>query len=221
MTVHSSRGFTLLETALIAGLVASLAAWVLWRVGDGSPQTLRAGQALAWESLNVARSIAVARGRDARLLIHIDAQSPHARRRYLRRIAVQAQTAVGWETVLIKDLPDGVAVMPRAPDSVPGLLAPGLAWTRGDGTSLRSSALRSASELTASLPGDLTERWACIGFSPAGTTGESGDLVLAQAHLQPPTTTNVPLQFTHPDRVRGATISAYGLFILINERAAF
>ena len=221
VTTHSRGGFTLLEVALIAGLVGGLAAWSLWRLGDGSARVLSGGQALIWESLSLARSTATASGREVRLMFHIDAQSPYARRRFLRRIAVQVHAVAGWETVLVRDLPDGIAFLPRAPDSMPGLLAPGLAWSRGDGSALRSSALRATAEVTTALPGDPAERWACIVFSPAGTTGESGDLVLGCARPQPPGGSALPLQFVHSDRVRGASISAYGLFTLVNQRAAF
>jgi len=221
---HRPRcAFTLIELLVVVGLIAALAA--VLAVGlrpAGQGVALQAGQSAVANLLNAARLNALATGRETRVLLHVDPASADAG--FLRRLAWQENTDQGWITQGEIRLPDGVGMLPRNPEAFIGLLAPGVAWTRGDGAALRSTAFGSGAEVQAAVNAPDTTLWSTLVFSAAGTTLGSGDLVLGSVVVRSPSdigSGEAPLRFMNPDQVRGLSLSVYGLATLVNSREGF
>jgi prepilin-type N-terminal cleavage/methylation domain-containing protein len=217
------RAFTLIELLVVIGLIAALAA--VLAVGlrpAGQGVALQAGQSAVANLLNAARLSALATGHDTRVLLCVHPAS--ADDGFLRRLAWQEKTDQGWITQGEIRLPDGVAMLPRNPEAFAGLLAPGAAWTRGDGAALRSTAFRPGADVRAAVNSPDAADWAAITLSSAGTTMGSGDLVLGAVVIRPPSDRGAgqgPVRFVHPDQVRGLSLSGYGLATLVNSREGF
>lgn len=221
------RAFTLLELLVVLGLIAALSFVLIGGLGGGGKSAaLQSAQATVANLIAAARVKAVASQREARVLFHIDPNSPLAAERYLRYYALQQRNASGaWETTQTGVLADGVGVLPRLITSPSNLVAPGLNWTRpSDNGALRSSAFRAAAEEVLEIDGLIGERWTAITIAAFGTTTNSGDLVLGALTRLPPTETTAGLstvQFSNPEQVRGVSLSGYGLAVLVNERSGF
>lgn len=217
------RAFTLIELLVVTGLIATLAA--VLAVGlrpSGQGLALQAGQSAVANLIQAARLSALATGRETRVLLHADAAAADGR--FLRVLAWQANTESGWRTGGEIELPDGVAMLPSRPDAFAGLLAPGLAWTRGDGAALRSTAFGPGGEVGAVVNSPDATRWLVLTFASAGTTLGSGDLVLGSVVARPAAavaTGQAPVCFIDPAQVRGLSLSGYGLATLVNTREGF
>lgn len=222
LTKARLRAFTLIELLVVIGLIASLAA--VLAVGlrpAGQGVALQAGQSAVANVLNAARLNALATGHDTRVLLCVD---PASADDYLRRLAWQEKTEQGWITQAEIRLPDGVAMLPRNPEAFAGLLAPGAAWTRGDGAALRSTAFRPGADVRVAVNSPDAADWSAVTFSSAGTTLGSGDLVLGSVAVRPAAehgASEAPVRFVHPDQVRGLSVSGYGLATLVNSREGF
>jgi hypothetical protein len=134
-----------------------------------------------------------------------------------------------WEPVPAVEiyLPEGVYVVPGNFTSIPaGLFATGTAvpWTKSDNFPLRSTALRANQVISLTLTSPVAEQWVSVSFASAGTTAQSGDIVLAAGHRRAPGSYSPgesPVELENPETVRGLTLSTYGLPALINDRASF
>ena len=218
-----ARAFTLIELLVVIGLIAALAA--VLTVGlrpSGQGLALQAAQSAVANLFNAARLNALATGHDTRVLLHVDLADVDGR--FLRVLTWQEKTDQGWTTQGEIRLPDGVAMLPRNPEGFGGLLASGTAWTRGVGAGLRSTAFRPGAEVSVAVNSPITEKWAAITFSSAGTTLGSGDLVLGSVVVRPAADRSAgeaPVRFIHPDQVRGLSVSGYGLATLVSSREGF
>jgi len=195
--------------------------------GSGKSAALQSAQATLANLITATRTKAMTTGQSARLLVHVDAASTATPPRYLRYLAVEIQTPSGWQLVSDAYLPDGVFVIPGNFSPLPaGLFAAGTSspWTKSDNSALRSTALRSAQISSEQIGGAGAEQWTSIVFSPAGTTAQSGDLVLAAGRPRAPGSYppgDSPIELENPEEVRGLTLSAYGLPTLVNDRTSF
>lgn len=218
-----SRGFTLIELLVVIALIAGFAAFLVGAggLGGGKSASLQSAQSTLANLIVAARTRAMSTGQNARVLVDITPTGDLAADRYLRYFVLQTYDGANWTTVSDAYLPAGAYLVPRDPTAVSGLLPADVSWTRpSDGTTLRSSSLRSASELVATINSAVSETWSAITFTPAGTTANSADLVIALARPTPDNAAS-PIQFEAPERVRGLTLSAYGVPALINGRESF
>lgn len=217
------RAFTLIELLVVIGLIGTLAAGLAIGLRPASQGVaLQAGQSAVANLLHAARLNALATGHETRVLLHVDPTS--VADDFLRRLAWQEKTDQGWITQGEIQLPEGVAMLPRNPEAFASLLAPNVAWTRGDGAALRSTAFRPGTEVRATVNSPEAADWSAVTFSSAGTTMGSGDLVLGAIVIRPPSDRDAgqaPLRFVHPDQVRGLSLSGYGLATLVNSREGF
>lgn len=230
---HSARprrAFTLLELLVVIGLIAALSLVLLGSFGSGGKSAaLQSAQATLGNLVSAARTKALAGGGGARLLISIDPTSTNDPARFLRYIAIQEQIAGVWQPVPAVEifLPEGVYLVPGNFTSLPaGLFSTSAAtpWTKSDSSPLRSTALRANQILSLALNSPVAEQWVSVSFASAGTTAQSGDLILATGRRRPPGSYSPgesPVELENPETVRGLTLSTYGLPALINDRASF
>jgi hypothetical protein len=221
-----------MELMVVVALVAGIAVFLFDDLGGGGRTTaLQSAQAEVANLIVAARTRALATGRPTRILVHIDPRGARQPARFLRCLVVQMAVPGDWENVVEVYLPGGVYVVPGNFDATPlpaGLFsdpaAPG--WTRPDGAALRSTVLRDDSThiTLEAIGGAATERWANFSFTDAGTTGQSGDLVLTTGKRRPPGTYaegESPIELDNPAAVRGVTLSAYGVPVLIDGHDSF
>ena len=218
--------FTLLELLVVVGLIGALAFFVAGGLtGGGQSAALQSGQALLANLITATRTAAAAGGQSARLLVQVDPGGSPTR--YLRCLVVQVQAATGWQTELATALPDGVYVVPGNFPTLPaGLFAPAAAvpWTKADGSALRSTALRANQLATEAVNQAAAEQWVAIVISAQAGTVQSGDLILAAGRRRAPgsyAAGDSPVELLNPETVRGLTLSAYAVPILINARLGF
>ncbi len=220
----TNRAFSLVELLVVVTLLAGLAGAVA-RVALGSGSTdLEAAQAQLVHLLEAARSRAVAAQAPARLLVHVDAVAPAARERLLRRVLVQERRQGDWRTVIGVSLPRNARLLPGNQPAPAGLLAgPAEEWVRGDGSPLRSTALRANFAVAAREDDGPPESWIALTLSEHGTTFSTGDLVVARVRFRAgaPVGAQAPFEFHRPDQVRGASVSSYGVALLLHDRTSF
>lgn len=223
---HHRRAFSLVELLVVVGLVAALSVFLIGgNGGGGRSAALQSGQALLANLVTAARTSAMASGQSSRLLVQVDRTGEPSR--YLRQAVVQTQTATGWLTLTETALPAGVYVVPGNFTPLPaGLFAAdtGVPWTKTDGSALRSTALRANQLAVDAVNYPSGEQWVAITISASGGTVQSGDLILAAGRLRPPGTYAVgdsPVELINPETVRGLTLSAYAVPVLINARTGF
>ena len=221
----SHRAFTLIELLVVIGLIAALGTvFALGLKGGGRATALASAQSLLANLVGTVRLKAVTTGHETRLLLNTDPVSDPHSARFLRYLVWQERVADEWRTLGEAWLPEGVGLLPRDPRTPSNLFAPGGAWTRADGTALRSTALQTAGDLRLAVNSSVTENWASLGFTAAGTTFSNGDLVLATLEPLPPGSYvpgESPFQFTNPENVRGLSLSRYGLASLVSGRMGF
>ncbi len=219
------RAFTLVELLVVIGLIAALGTvFALGLKGGGRGVALASAQSLLANLVNTVRLKAVTTGHETRLLLNTDPVSDPHSARFLRYLVWQERVADEWRTLGEAWLPEGVGLLPRDPRNPAHLLASGVAWTRADGTTLRSTALQAAGDLRLAINSSVLESWASLSFTPAGTTFSNGDLVLATMEPLPPGSYapgESPFQFTNPENVRGLSLSRYGLASLVSGRMGF
>lgn len=226
-TQRKNRGFTLLELLVVVGLIAALSFVLIGGLGGGRSAALQSAQATLANMVTAARSEAMATGRSARVLVHIDPASPAQPARFLRYLALQSQSATGWQTMTDAYLPEGIYIVPGNFTSIPaGLFAANTStpWTKVDGSALRSTALRSNQTGAETINSPGAEQWVRITISASGTTAQGGDLIVASGRRRPPgsyQSGESPVELDNPESVRGLTLSAYGVPALINSRASF
>lgn len=222
-----TRGVTLVELLVVVGIVAGLALVVFGGfTRSGGAAALRSGQATIANAVAVARTRAMSTGRTTRLLLNVDANSGVEPSGFLQQWVVQVQDPEGWATVTEFRLPGDVYVVPGNFALPAGLLAAsGGAWTRTDGSPLRSTALRSSMLVTEAVAGDgRLEQWVAVTFSPVGATAQSGDVVLALGRKRAPgsfAAGESPVELVEVAQVRGLAVSTYGVAALIEGRASF
>ena len=221
-------GFTLLELLVVIALLSTLLVVVRsGRGGGGQAAALQSAQATLVNLLTAARATAMARGQSVRILVQIDATSANEPSRFLHYVALQTQTAGGWQTSSEAYLPEGVYVVPGNFATIPaGLFAPNLAilWNKTDGSALRSTALRSNQISSEAVNSSATEQWVSITLAAEAGTVQSGDIILAAGRRRPPGTFQAgesPVELINPENVRGLTLSSYGVPALINNRSSF
>jgi prepilin-type N-terminal cleavage/methylation domain-containing protein len=221
----SHRAFTLVELLVVIGLIAALGTiFALGLKGGGRSVELSSAQSLLANLVNTVRLKAVTTGHETRLLLNTDPVSDPRSARFLRYLVWQERVADEWHTLGEAWLPEGVGLLPRDPRSPANLLASNGVWTRADGTTLRSTALQAADDLHLAVNSNVTESWASLSFTAAGTTFSNGDLVLATLEPLPPgsyASGESPFQFTNPENVRGLSLSRYGLASLVSGRMGF
>ena len=228
MKARPISGFTLLELLVVVGLIAIFSFFIAGGLtGGGKSAALQSAQATMANLVTAARTKAMASGQSARVLVHIDVASTSQPLRYLRYVAVQTQTATGWQTVTEAFLPNGVYVVPGNFSTIPaGLFAANTStpWAKADGSALRSTALRSNQIISETINSPATEQWVSFTLSSSAGTAQSGDIVLAAGHVRPPGSYlagESPVELESPENVRGLTLSSYGVPALINARASF
>ena len=147
--------------------------------------------------------------------------------RYLRRVVVETQGDSGWLVLVESSLPEGVYVVPGNFGALPaGLFATGttVPWTKADGSALRSTALRANQVATEAVNFPRAEQWVGITISAQTGTVQSGDLILALGRRRAPgsyAAGDSPVELVNPEGVRGLTLSAYAVPVLINDRMGF
>ncbi|MDI1250771.1 MAG: hypothetical protein PSV13_18050 [Lacunisphaera sp.] len=195
--------------------------------GGGKSAALQSAQAALANLITAARVKAMASGQPARVLVCIDPNSAAQPGRYLRYVALQVQVAGTWQLVTEAYLPDGIYVVPGNFNSIPaGLFPPNTStpWTRSDGSALRSTVLRSSSITTETIDNAAAEQWVSFSLSAAGTTMQSGDIILAAGRRRAPgsfAAGESPVELLNPEQVRGVSLSKYGVPVLVNSRASF
>jgi len=217
------RGFTLIELIVVIGLIAGLAYFLVGALADGGRSTaLQSGQATIGNLLMVARTQAMASGNRTRILVHHDPASPFAGERYLRLLALEELRGGVWHTVQSVVLPSGIYIVPHQNQTPPNLYDEAGPWMKVDGSRLHSSCL-SSPLVTQAINVTVQETWAELVFTPHGTTGNSGFLVVATGTPHPPggSLGGAPIMLKNQDAVRGLQLSAYGLSLSINERTGF
>ncbi|MBI2515403.1 MAG: hypothetical protein HYV95_00670 [Opitutae bacterium] len=227
---RSIAAYTLLELLVVVGLVAGLSFFLVGGLrGGGRSVALQSGQSTLANLVTAARTKAMASGQSARILVHVDPGSADASTRYLRYLVLQVQAGGVWQPVPVAEayLLEGVFVVPGNFANMPaGLFAADTVtpWTKSDGSPLRSTALRTASITSEIINSTAAEQWVSITFAAAGTTAQSGDLILALGKIRPPGSSapgDAPVELENPEEVRGLALSAYGLPVLVNGRASF
>lgn len=220
--------FTLLELLVVVGLIAALSFVLISGLGGGGKSAaLQSAQATLANLVTVARVKAMASGQPSRVLVCIDQNSSAQPSRFLRYVALQVQVADTWQLATEAYLPEGIYVVPGKFGSIPGGLFPtttSMPWTRSDGSSLRSTALRNDRITTETLDSVTAEQWVSISISVAGTTAQSGDIILAAGRRRAPgsfAAGESPVELLSPEQVRGIALSAYGVPVLVNSRASF
>jgi hypothetical protein len=84
--------------------------------------------------------------------------------------------------------------------------------------------LRSGSITTEAINHAVAEQWVSFSISAAGTTAQSGDIILAAGRRRAPgsyASGESPVELESPEQVRGISLSAYGVPVLVNSRASF
>jgi len=230
LSARGRRGFTLLELLVVIGLIAALSLVLLGVFGGGGKSAaLQSAQTTMANLVVATRTKAQTGGGGARLLIHVDPTSTSDPSRYLRYVAIQTQVAGEWQPVpaVTIFLPEGVYVVPGNSSSIPaGLFSADAVtpWTKSDGSALRSTALRANQIVAVALNSNFAEQWVSVSFASAGTTAQSGDIILAAGHRRAPGSFVLgesPVELENPETVRGLTLSTYGLPALINDRESF
>lgn len=227
--IRHGRGFTLIELLVVVALIAILTGFLLGGLpGGGKAVALQSAQATLANAVAAARTRARASGRPVRLLVNIDAAARSAPSRFLRVLVLQRQDGSAWTTVAELSLPPGVGLVPGNFSSIPsGWFDPAdsASWRRiSDGGTLRSTALREGEIVSIAADGDETSRWCGITFAAAGTTLQTGDLVLTLARTRSPDSFQSgesPIQLENPEAVRGLSLGTYGVVTLIDDRNGF
>ncbi len=227
-TRRKREGFTLLELLVVIGLIAALSFVLFGGLGGGGRSAaLQSGQATLANLVTAARVKAMATGQSARVLIHVDPSSAARPLRFMRHLALQVQVAGAWQLVTEMYLPEGIYVVPGNFSPVPaGIFAANTAgpWTRSDGSALRSTALRANQIIMDKINSSTAEQWAAITLAAAGTTAQSGDIILAAGRIRAPgsyAAGDSPVELENPETVRGLSVSAYGVPVMINGRTGF
>lgn len=219
------RGFTLLELLVVVGLISAFSFILINTLGSTRGAALQSAQSTLANLIVAARTKAASSGQSSRILIQFDATNSTAPTRFLRHLVLQVQVNGAWQSVTDAFLPEGAYVMPGNFSFPAGLLAAtDTSWTKHDGSNLRSTALRNGNIITESIDGGVVEQWISIPFAAAGTTGAAGDIVIAAGRGRAPgsyTSGAAPVELTHPEQVRGLTLSTYGVATLINSRTGF
>lgn len=220
--------FSLIELLVVIGLIGALCLPFVGVVGGGEKSTaLRSAQAMLANFIITARVKALASGASTRVLLQVDANHPSQPPRFLHSLALQLQTAGGWQTVAELSLPDGVYVVPGNFTRLPaGLFADAAAsaWTKAAGSALRSTALRDNQLTTEAINAGGAEQWVGIVMAPNGHTAQSGDIVLTVGRVRSPAPSpggESPVELYNSALVCGLTLSAYGVPALINDRTGF
>lgn len=218
-------GFSLLELLVVIGLVAVLSAAFIGALTGGKTVALQAGQSAVSNFVSAARSRALANGNQTRILLNLDRAVVSSPARFLRYLVLQEQVNGNWQTVTDLYLPDGVYLLPQAPDA--GLFGNPAQWTTSRTTVLQSLALGAAA-VTETVNSNDAEQWSVLGFSATGTPvfdaglppTEPRSLVLTIGRGLPPGSAT-PFVFDNAENVRGLSLSNYGVPILVNDRSGF
>jgi type II secretory pathway pseudopilin PulG len=225
---HIVGGFTLLELLVVIGLIVAMSLVIIGGLGgSGRSVALQTAQATVTSMVTAARVRAMASGRSVRVLIHVDWDSAARPARFLRYLLLQVQVDGAWQPVADAYLPDGVYIAPGNFRDLPAGLfgaSTSVSWTRSDGSALRSTALRDNQISFETINSPVAERWVSLTIAAAGTTAQSGDIILALGRPRPPgsyAAGDSPVELENPEAVRGLTLSSYGVPTLVNQRASF
>jgi prepilin-type N-terminal cleavage/methylation domain-containing protein len=225
---YTCPGFTLLELLVVIGLIAVLSFLLAAGLsGGGRSASLQAAQATMANLVRVARIQAMASGQSTRLLVQVDVASAQQPSRYLRYVAVQLQTAAGWQTITDTFLPESIYIVPGNFGALPAGLfvteTPG-PWTKTDGSPLRSTAFRANQITSEMINSPVAEQWVSFTLSATAGTAQPGDIIVTTGRIRTPgsyAAGESPVELENPEAVRGLALSTYGVPALVNARAGF
>jgi type II secretory pathway pseudopilin PulG len=202
----------LLELLLVVSLIVLLAGGIgLALRQPGESVSLQMAQATLSMLLDAARGRAALSQQDTRFVIAADPADPATFLRFVRVVEQDPTNPSNWleerDGVL---LPTSVYLVPPAPAAVPG----NSAWP----ASRRSTAFSSTAQsmMINQAPGVLSY---FVQFTPRGTTGGSGYLLVTVGHLAAGSGTP-SLALDDSDNLRGVLIRSSGALTFVNDAGA-
>jgi type II secretory pathway pseudopilin PulG len=205
----------LLAVIAIIAVMSGLVGYLLRGSGTES-RGLQTAQSTVASLLTLARSQAAVSGQNAAFFVHADLAEPERFYRYIAAAVWDPTvgTSGAWRAVGEGvTLPAGCFVIPRNGPSA-DMVEVGANW--GGADEVKSTALR-LEPPTQSLFLGSSATWVGTSFTPRGTTGETGDIVVASGRLNAPGASK-PFVYTNPDNVRGVSVSQYGQLTMLNNR---
>ena len=216
----TARGFTLIELLVVMGLIALLAGIVAYSFRGDSTVSLRSAQGSLASLFNTAKSAAVLKGADTRVIINFDVTQPDLYGRQIGIIYRDRTAGAGpndW--VALNDgtlLPAGVFVVPPS--------GPGATARTDDKTSTMGDQLNNAPTfMNINFPRarpqvgvDNTGTWLVYEFDSTGMSNNPGAQVVIASGLMLPGS-QVNLEYPNEFALSGVVIRRIGTVTAFND----